>query len=384
VINSISAEPATGNPELANPSCPLNSRVGHVNAGSGAGSQPFYVGGSVYLAGPYDPDGAGPEPEAPLSLAIVTPVVTGGFDLGNVVLRSALYVDPRTAQIHVDSGPIPTIVHGVPIHLRDIRVVMDRPDFTINATNCQAMAVHTTSVGSSGAVSEAQARYQASDCKSLNFSPDLSFTASGGKKATKRNQHPGLDAELSYPPGYLEGGARQANIASVEVTLPKQMLLDQSSPAFQTICTRPQYAANQCPASTQVGIATATSPLLDEPLSGPVYLKSSDNQLPDLAADLNGIIDVDVFGRIDQDHGRIRNTFDVVPDAPVSHFSLQIEGGPDGVLVNANAGKGLCESKKRRQIDVIMNAQNGARQTTHPMLQAKCPKKGHRGHGHGH
>ena len=362
--------------------CAEASKIGTSTVGAGAGPSPFYVqGGNVYLSGPYDPDGDGPSPEAPLSLAISVPAVAGPFDLGLVTVMSAIYVDPRTTQLRVVSDPIPQILEGIPLHVRDIRVSMNRPGFTIAPTNCSPMTVDVTTHGISGAIAHDAVPFGVDGCQGMQFAPDLTFTATGGKKATRKNQHPGLLADLSCPPTYFEGGDRQTNIAHVEVTLPKLMLLDQSSPAFQTICTRPQYAAGACPPSTQVGVATATTPLLDEPLTGPVYLKSSDNQLPDLAADLNGIIDVDLFGRIDQDHKRIRNSFDVVPDQPVSHFSLELFGGRDGVLVNANAGKGLCDSKARRRVHISMSAQNGDGFSEHKLIKAKCPKK--KGHGRG-
>jgi hypothetical protein len=245
------------------------------------------------------------------------------------------------------------------------------------------MQVSVLTHGISGATASDSVPFAADDCSGMTFAPDLNFSAVGGKKATRKNQHPGLLADIKYPPTYFEGGPRQTNIKSVQVTLPKQMLLDQSSPAFATICTRPQYAAEQCPASSIVGTATATTPLLDEPLTGPVYLKSSDNQLPDLAADLNGLIDVDLFGRIDQSKHRIRNTFDVVPDQPVSHFQLELFGGKDGVLVNANAGKGLCQSKARRRINLRMTAQNGVSFSEAKLLKAKCPKSKKKGRGGG-
>ena len=109
------------------------------------------------------------------------------------------------------------------------------------------------------------------------------------------------------------------------MTLPKALILDQSSLA--NVCTRIQFAAHECPKDSIYGYATADSPLLDGPLKGPVYLRSSDNELPDMLAALRGQVNIGLAGRIDSVKGRLRNTFDVVPDVPVSKFALTVSGG---------------------------------------------------------
>ncbi len=251
VLAAIPTAPGTGQAEKDNPSCPANSRVGHSNAGSGAGSQPFYIPGTAYLAGPYK--------GAPVSIAVVTPAVTGGLDLGNVVIRSALNLDSKTAQASVTSDPIPTILHGVPIHLRDVRVVVDRDQFTLNPTNCNPMAV-TGEFGGAGAslvnpaddtLAALSDRFQVSGCANLDFRPKLVLKLRGG---TRRGAHPALRATLIPSPG-------DANIASVSVAFPRSEFLENAH--IRTICTRADFAADNCPAGAIYGTATATSPLFD-------------------------------------------------------------------------------------------------------------------------
>jgi hypothetical protein len=359
--------------------CGPESKVGTAITGAGAGPSPFYIqSGEVHLAGPYDPDGPGGDtPEAPLSLVISVPAIAGPFDLGTVNVRAAVYVDPTTAQLRVVSDPIPQILEGIPLRVRDIRIRMDRDRFTIAPTDCTETEVTGKATGSHGGEADLQNRFQVGECASLGFKPKLTFSAQGGKKATKRNAHPGLKANLVVPgaDAYAEGAERgsQANIKRVQVTLPKGLFLDQASPALTDPCTREEYAEGNCPASSRVGTAVAHTPLLDEPLRGPVYLRTGDNKLPDLVADLDGLVDIDLVGAVSQAKQRIRNTFRIVPDVPVSSFELKIQGGAKGLLVNSNVGKGLC-GKKRRQINVAMRAHNDRTHAYKTQMKAPCGK----------
>ena len=367
-----------GEAEIEANNCPDTAKIGTSTVGAGAGSSPFFVqGGSVYLAGPYDPDGAGPRPRAPLSLDIQVPAIAGPFDLGIVNVRAAVYLDPRTAQLTVQSDPIPQILEGIPLRVRDIRINLDKPGFIVAPSDCEPKSVDALATGINAATSAESSRFQVGDCSSLGFETKLRLGFGGGEQATKRNAHPALKAKLKVPhpagsfdPNAADAGPSQANLSSVQVTLPKGILLDQDS--LSDICTRPEYAAEACPENTQVGYATASSPLLADPLEGPVYLKASDNKLPDLAADLDGIVEIDLFGRIDQSKGRIRNTFDLVPDVAVSRFDLTLNGGDGGLLVNS---KTICKSQKLRRARVSMLAQNGASSTKSQLLGAACKSK---------
>jgi hypothetical protein len=360
-IASISTAEGAGAQELAHPACPAASRIGTVSAGLGAGPGPNYFPGKVYLAGPYK--------GAPLSLAIVAPGLAGPFDLGNVVVRAAIRVDRSTAQVTAVSDPFPTILHGVILRVRDVRLRVDRPETTLNPTSCAPMAVEAKVTGVGGdlgstaddSLFSASSPFQAGDCASLGFKPDLSLQLFGG---TKRGSHPKLRATLKMPSG-------GANIGAASVALPHSEFLEQAH--IKTVCTRVQFAAGACPADSVYGTAVAKTPLFSEPLSGPVYLRSSSNLLPDMVAVLKGPaaqpIEVELVGRIDSVKGGIRNTFDVVPDAPVQTFTLELQGGKKGLLVNS---RDLCQSVNRAT--ARFTGQNGAVFNSRPILRNSCKK----------
>jgi hypothetical protein len=341
--------------------CPAGSQVGTVTVGAGDGSAPVYVpqpghlAPAVYLAGPYK--------GAPYSLSIVVPAQAGPYDLGNVVVRSAVEIDPVTAQVSVDSDPFPTILKGIPLRLQDIRVDVNRPGFIVAPTNCEPMRVTSTVTSATGTIARPSSRFQAAECGNLGFAPKLSLRLAGG---TERGDHPALRATLKMPSG-------GANIARTVVALPHSEFLAQDH--IRTVCTRVQFAAGagngaECPAGSIYGKATATTPLLGQPLSGPVYLRSSNNPLPDLVVALHGPIDVDLVGRIDSIEGGIRTTFASVPDAPVSKFVLDMQGGKKGLLENS---RNLCKSNDRA--DVRFTAQNGRSARLSPQLRSECGGK---------
>ncbi len=339
--------------EQAAPSCPAASEVGTVNVGAGAGDQPLFVQGRAYLAGPYK--------GAPLSLVIVTPAIAGPFDLGTVAVRTALQVDSESAQITAVSDPIPAILHGLPLDVRSVVVNMARPGFTLNPTSCEPKSVGGTATSTLGTIAPLSHYFQASECGRLAFEPELALRLRGG---TKRNSYPALTATLTYPKGL------SSNIAAATVALPRSEFLEQSH--IRTICTRVQFAADQCPKGSIYGKARAISPLLDKPLEGPVYLRSSSHPLPDLVAALDGQIEVDLVGRIDTvKGGGIRTSFEGVPDAPVSKFVLSMAGGKKGLLVNS---RNICARPQRATAE--FTAQNGRINVLRPLLKARCGKHG--------
>ena len=359
----VSAATRDGRYEAAHPDCPAASQVGTVTVGAGAGPNPLYVEGHAYLAGPYR--------GAPLSLAIVTPAVAGPFDLGTVVVRAGLYVNPETAQIRAVSAPIPTILQGIPLDVRSIAVQMDRPDFTLNPTSCEPMAIAGTALSVLNQPAPLSNRFQIGGCQALPFAPRLALRLKG---RTRRGGNPALTAVVTAQPG-------EANIAAAQVTLPHSEFLDQGH--IGTICTRVQFAegstpGEKCPAASVYGFARAETPLLDHPVEGPVFLRSSSHELPDLVAALGGQIEVVLAGRVDAVHSRIRNTFEVVPDAPVSRFTLEMQGGAKGLLVNST---NLC-AKVNRAL-ARFTGQNGKRFEAKPALKTSCKKK-HRKKRHRH
>jgi len=298
--------------EATSPSCPPASQVGIVNVGAGAGSQPLYVQGKAYLAGPYK--------GAPLSMAIITPAIAGPFDLGVVVVRAALYVNEESAQITVKSDPLPRILHGLPLDVRSASVQVDRDQFTLNPTNCEELAVSAQAGSVTGATANLQNRFQVGGCAALPYTPKLELSLKGG---TRRAQHPALRAVLTQPKG-------QANSKRVSVMLPSSEFIDQDH--VGNPCTRPKFAEEKCPKISELGTATAYSPLLDAPLKGKVYFRANGGvrDLPDIVIDLKGKIHLTVVGFVDSVHrkgseeSRIRNTLALVPDAPVSKFVLAL------------------------------------------------------------
>jgi hypothetical protein len=353
-ITSISTELGAGAAEAAHPACPAASQIGTVSAGLGAGPAPNYFPGKVYLAGPYK--------GAPLSLAVVAPGLAGPFDLGNVVVRAALYVNPENAQVKAVSDPFPTILHGVILRTRDVRLRVDRAQTTINPTNCSPMSLNGVVSGAGGALFNAASPFQVGSCSDLSFKPKLDFHLFGG---THRGSHPKFRATLTMPPG-------GANIAAASVALPHSEFLDQGH--IGTVCTRVQFAAGagngaQCPAASVYGAVSAKTPLLDETLTGNVYLRSSSHELPDLVAVLNGKITAVVSGRVDSVNGGIRNTFETVPDAPVESFTLTLAGGNKGLLVNS---RDICKAPAKATAK--FTGQNGAKITLHPGLKSACAK----------
>ena len=344
-------------PEASAPSsdCPAASQVGTTTVGAGAGASPLYVPQAgkaptaAYLAGPYG--------GAPYSLVVKVPAQAGPFDLGTVAVRNALHVDPVTAQVTAKSDPLPQILQGVPIAYRDVRVDVDRSGFALNPTSCDPMSVESTITSAQGAIANPSSRFQVANCERLAFKPKLSLKVSGGMK---RGDYPKLRAVLKAKPG-------EANIGKVSVALPHSEFLAQSH--IRTICTRVQYAADACPAGSIYGKGRAFTPLLDQPLEGPVYLRSSNNPLPDLVIALKGQIEVDLVGRIDQVNGGIRNTFETVPDAPVSKFVLTMQGGKKGLLENS---RNLCKGAARAT--VRMDGQNGKAHDARPVLSNSCGK----------
>lgn len=350
----------SGRSELSAPSCSDAARLGSVDTGAGVGPQPIHVGGSLYLAGPYR--------GAPLSAVVITPAVAGPFDLGNVVVRAPLFVDPETAQISARSDQIPHILRGIPLKLRSVEIRVTRAGFTLNPTSCEPAAFGARMDGGSGASASSQTRFQVGGCDELPFRPGLKLRLFG---KTNRNAKPRLKAVLTARPG-------DANIARAQVNLPHSTFLEQGH--IRTICTRAQWAegngnGSACPSGSIYGRARAWTSLLDEPLEGPVYLRSSGEarELPDVVAALNGQISVALWGKVDSGPNRgLRNTFEVVPDAPVSRFVLEMFGGRKGLLVNS---EDLCSPKAKRRAIVRFVGQNGKVRSFKPTVANRCGSK---------
>jgi hypothetical protein len=356
-LAKVAGVPLCPDPAASSASCPQGSRIGSLQATTGPGPDPFTLPApgkaqpQVYLAGPYQ--------GSPFSIVSEVPAQAGPFDLGTLAVRSGLAVEPETGVAVVKADPLPQFFEGVGIAYRNIHAVIDRPEFNLNPTDCSQMAVTADATSTQGAVAHPQARFQVGGCKALKFKPRLTLELKGG---TKRASYPALTAVLKARKG-------DANIASASVALPHSEFLAQEH--IGTICTRVQFAAGKCPKGSVYGRAKAWTPLLEKPLSGPVYLRSSNNPLPDLVAKLGGQLEIDLVGRIDSVHGGIRTTFESVPDAPVSKFVLQMRGGQKSLLTNSTD---ICHGPHRATAQ--FKAQNGRTAQLRPALVASgCGKK---------
>jgi hypothetical protein len=351
--------PNMGAAELASPSCPASSQLGTVDVSAGAGPTPLHVQAKAYLTGPYK--------GAPIGIAVITPAIAGPFDLGTVVTRIALYINAESAQVHAVTDPFPKLLEGIPLDVRGASLKLDRPNFTLNPTSCEPMAINGNASTFAGGLASLRSPFQVGGCSSLGFKPNLDLRLIGG---TKRGGHPALKATYKPRPG-------DANTKGLVVRLPRSAFLDQAH--IRTICTRVQFAADSCPAAAQYGFVKAWTPLLEDPLEGPVWLRSSNHKLPDLVFDLRGQIDVEVATRIDSVNGGIRARIESAPDAPLTKVILHMQGQKKGLIINS---RDICQGSNRA--DVEMEGQNGKVADSKPQLKAKCGGQGKRHGKHGH
>jgi hypothetical protein len=355
--------------------CGQGSMIGHATAAAGAGPEPYVVqGGQVFLTGPYK--------GAPFGLSIVVPAVAGPYDLGNVVVRAAIHVDPHTARITVVSDPLPTILQGIPLQVRKVNVAIDRSGFMFNATNCEPFSVDGSLTSTQGAQANVSSHYQAVNCASLPFKP--SFTVSTQAKTSKKN-----GASLDVKVG---SGAGQANIRSVAVTLPKA--LPSRLTTIQQACPQATFNANPagCPAGSSIGTAIASTPVLASPVTGPAYLVSHGGAaFPDLVLILQGEgVKLELVGSINIKKQVTSSAFNTVPDAPISSFELNLPQGPHSGLaavLPAKAKGSLCGTphgggQASLVMPTTMTGQNGAvvKQNTKIAVTgcAKAKKKAHK------
>jgi hypothetical protein len=372
VLAHVGRVPLCPDVDAAAGTCSAASKVGRVTIAAGPGADPLTIpqagraATAVHLAGPYK--------GAPYSLSIVVPAQAGPFDLGAVVVRAALFVDPVDAHVTVRSDPIPTILRGIPLDVRRIGVVIDRPGFMVSPTSCEPLRVSGQVTSAQGLAATVQSRFQVADCAALGFKPKLGLTLSG-RGQTRDGRHPGLSASLTMT-------SRQANLAQARVTLPLSLALDPDNSQSDALC---EYAVGRrtipdCPASSIVGTATARTPLLDQPLTGPVYFIKNVRTdpktgrqiktLPTFAIPLRGgglTLVLRASSQVVDD--RLVTTFDQIPDAPVSSFALSVRGGSKGILVVSGAD--LC--KATQNADQVLRGQNGKAAVARIAIGTPCP-----------
>ncbi len=338
-------------PAVATASCPPDSRLGYARVALGAGPEPLWVpAGSpadsgVYLAGPYE--------GAPFSLLVAVPGEAGPFDLGQVVLRAPIRIDPGTAQVSIELTGLPQIVDGVPLSYRAIRLVIDRRRFVRTSTDCDPAPIELKAYAEGGVIATAADRYQVADCAALGFRPRLTVRFSG---QLARNGHPSVEVDLRPRRG-------EANLASASVDLPAGQLLD--TRRIGALCAR-GLPLGRCPAASRLGRARIRSPLLPEPLRGPIFMRSPSGRYPDLLADLSGGgVRLLLHGRTaSAPGGRLRIRLTRLPDLPIAKASIELEGGRRGIIVNS---MGLCASSRHAFLQ--LHAHSGKRRYLRPRVR---------------
>jgi len=332
-IATIASGEGTARGQLTEPSCPAASRLGSATVAAGAGPEPLYLSGSVYLAGPYQ--------GGPFSLVAIVPALAGPFDLGTLSDRIAVAVDPETAQLRLSSGELPRILSGVPLELREIRLRLDRPGLIRNPTSCEEQALNaraTSSMGQTAALSE---RFQVGSCSELGFKPALAVRFSN----PARNAHPRIEVALRQRVG-------DANLAAVALTLPTGELLDLRR--VRALCPR-ELAPEQCPPASRLGWAVLASPLLPDPLEGPIYLRRPSARLPDIVAEVRGEgLKFVLHGHTAAPAGRLRVRLAALPDIALSEVRFSFVGGRHGIFANSTS---LCRSTPPAQ--AALAAHNG-------------------------
>ena len=320
--------------------------IGHDQVAAGSGSQPLWETGQVFLTGPYK--------GAPFGLSIVTPAVAGPFNLGNVVVRAAIGVNPVTSQITTTSDPLPQQVDGVPLRIKTVNVTIDgvggNNKFIFNPTNCDQQAVTGTISSAQGAVAGVSSPFAVTGCANLPFKPG--FTAYTQAKTSKAG-----GASLTVKVAERSG---EANIHKVDLTLPK--VLPSRLTTLQKACIEAQFNANPagCPEGSFIGTATAHTPVLNAPLTGPAILVSHGGAaFPDVEFLLQGEgVEIILDGKTDIKAGITYSKFETLPDAPVSSFETTLPQGPHSVLT---ATASLCAQKLA--MPTVLQGQNGAQVT---------------------
>ncbi len=369
LLGTLANVPLCPEPQASQGTCSSASQIGHVVVASGSGAAPLYLPipgqppNPVYVTGPYR--------GAPFGLTFVVPAVAGPYNLGTVVVRAAINVNSTTAALTVTSDPLPTIIDGVPVQVKSVNVVVDRPNFIFNPTDCNPMSVGGSVTSLQGATAALSSPFQVTGCGDLGFKPGFKVTTSG---KTSRAKGASLDARVSFPPSAL---GKQANFAKVKVDLPKQ--LPSRLTTLQKACPAATFEANPagCPQGSAIGIVKAITPALPVELTGPVYFVSHGGaQFPSLVIVLQGDgVRVDLIAStFISKAGITSSTFNTVPDVPVNSFELYLPQGPNSALA---ANGNLCKSKLT--MPTAFTAQNGIviHQST-PIAVTGCGAKARR------
>ncbi len=337
-------------PQAQAGACGQQSLVGHTTVGVGPGSEPLYVTGQVFLTGPYG--------GSPFGLSIVVPAVAGPFNLGTVVVRARISIDPTTSALTITSEPLPQILDGIPLSVKVVNVTVDRSNFMFNPTDCAPLQIEGTLGSAEGMTAQRSSRFQAANCAKLRFNPKFTVSTSGH---TSRTSGASLVAKVAYPTG-VQGS--EANIASFKVDLPKQ--LPARLTTLQKACLSATFERDpaNCPSSSVVGVVKASTPVLPVALTGPVYFVSHGGAaFPDLVIVLQGDgVRVDLTANTSIRDAITSSTFKSIPDVPISTFEVTLPEGRYSALgtgfIPAKAKGSLCATKLA--IPTAITAQNRA------------------------
>ncbi len=349
-IAAIPSGEGSAHRQLAEPSCPAASRLGSATIAAGAGPEPLYLSGAIYLAGPYR--------GAPFSLVVVVPALAGPFDLGTLTSRIAVDVDSSSAQLRLASDPLPTILAGIPIDLRAIRLELDRPGLIRNPTSCKETSLSGIATSEQGTTAPITDRFQVGSCSELALKPRLHLRLSGG---LGRNAHPTATFDVDPRPG-------DANLRTASLSLPYGLFIDPAR--LRSACPLRLFTEHSCPPSARLGWAQVTSPLLPDPDRGRLFMVEGPGRLPDIAASLGGDVPLDLRGHLDARYTRIRASFDSLPDIPLSHLHLVLKGGFRGLLVNSD---GLC-SRRPPLVRASFVGHNSKRRRSRARATLRCQR----------
>ena len=340
VLPRLGTMPLCSDVQAAAGTCGEETRVGSVTAEAGPGELPYRLPGRVYVTGPYK--------GAPYGLSIVVPAKAGPYDLGTVVVRATVDVDLHTAALKVSSDPLPSILQGIPLQIRSVRVAIDKPGFMLTPTSCSARATEATVRSLGGATAARSARYQVGGCKQLSYTPKLAVKV-GAKGRVRAGKATPLVATLTQP-------AAQAASRRVELQLPG--VINARMEVLRNGCPQADYDGGRCAAGARIGTATAVTPLLPNPLKGAAYLvRNPAHRLPDVVVQLRGDVAFDLVGKVRVTRDlRLVTNFDTIPDVPLSRFQLTLpaKNSPVGAVV------GLCSKAGRlARARQLLRAQNG-------------------------
>jgi hypothetical protein len=375
LLGDLASVPLCGEAQANAGTCSSASEIGDTTTEAGVGSEPVTLpqagqpADPVYLTGPYGGQ--------PFGLSIVVPAVAGPFNLGTVVVRASIAVNPTTSALTITSSPLPTMLQGIPLDIKTVNVTVNRPGFMFNPTTCSPQTIGATITSSGSTAAAVSSPFEAVNCPTLPFKPSFSASTEAHAEALKDGSGAALNVKIASKGGPGVSG-EEANIKRVDVTVPK-LLPARLQPTLQNACTEAQFAkdAADCPPDSFVGTATAVTPVLDAPLTGPaIFVSHGGAAFPDLDLVLQGEgVEILLTGYTDIKGGVTYSKFETVPDAPISSFDLSLPEGPHSALASGlpTNDKSLCGQSL--EMPTMIEGQNGAvfKQTTKVTIEGCKP-----------